>query len=226
MIGLVLCGGQSTRMGSDKGMLLHHSATWAQLAAHKLATLQVPVRFSVNSEQQLSYANAFAADLLIVDDDSLDLKGPLLGVLSAHLKHPKEDIFVLACDMPLMDATVLQQLVDQLTKEPQYQAVNFSNKSEGGNSMGVVGDDTDQGGKKETRYEAYIFTNNNEPEPLCGIYTSVGLAKILAMHQAGELKKFSMKFMLSQLTVSAIPVGENQVKYFQNFNAHAALNGL
>ncbi len=194
MLGLILCGGESKRMGSDKGMLQYEGITWAELAADKLTALKIPVQFSVNKMQQTGYAAVVSPAVLMADDDSLGLKGPLLGLMSAHVKNPSEDIFVLACDLPLIDVSVLQQLYALCTKEPQY--------------------------------ESYIFTNNNEPEPLCGIYRAVGLAKIYALHQVGELKKFSMKFMLSQLSVCSIPVQEFQLKYFENFNAHATLSGL
>lgn len=72
--------------------------------------------------------------------------------------------------------------------------------------------------------EAYIFTNDNEPEPLCGIYTAKGLLKIAALQKENKLLKHSMKFILSQLTVHSIALNEKQKKYFRNFNAHAEFN--
>ncbi len=74
--------------------------------------------------------------------------------------------------------------------------------------------------------EAYIFTNENEPEPLCGIYTAKGLLKIAALQKENKLLKHSMKFILSQLSVYSIALNDNQKKHFRNFNAHAELNGL
>jgi molybdopterin-guanine dinucleotide biosynthesis protein A len=194
MIGLILCGGQSTRMGSDKGLLLHQTNSWAQMAADKLLALQIPVHFSVNYQQLDTYANIVSPVLFITDNDSLNIKGPLLGVLSAHVKCKNEDLFILACDLPLMDMTILKQLLDNYNQQQHF--------------------------------DAYIFTNNNEPEPLCGIYTASGLAKINTLYSNGELKKFSMKFILSQLAVCTLPIKEDELKYFQNFNAHAILNGL
>lgn len=35
--------------------------------------------------------------------------------------------------------------------------------------------------RKNEGNEAYIFTNDNEPEPLCGIYTAKGLLNIAAL---------------------------------------------
>ena len=75
-------------------------------------------------------------------------------------------------------------------------------------------------------YDAFVFTNDGETEPLCGIYRANALASIMVLHKAGLLLKHSMKFMLQQLKVFSLPLKEEQKKYFRNFNAHAQLNGL
>jgi molybdopterin-guanine dinucleotide biosynthesis protein A len=36
MIGLVLCGGQSSRMGTDKDFIKSEDKTWVQTAANKI----------------------------------------------------------------------------------------------------------------------------------------------------------------------------------------------
>jgi hypothetical protein len=47
MIGLILCGGQSSRMGMDKGLLQFNGISWAQSAANKMAELNIPVYLSI-----------------------------------------------------------------------------------------------------------------------------------------------------------------------------------
>ena len=194
MLGIILCGGQSSRMGSDKGLLKLQANTWAQTAIDKLSVLNIPIKISVNSQQYPEYKLVFQSTDLITDNITLSLKGPLLGVLSAHQQFPREDLFVLACDMPLMDPSLLQILYSQYLQEPSFQA--------------------------------YIFTNDGEPEPLCGIYNATGLATIMDMFVSGGLNKNSMKFMLDQLKTLLIPATDGQKKFFRNFNAHAELNGL
>jgi molybdenum cofactor guanylyltransferase len=51
MLGIVLCGGQSSRMGTDKGLMVNEARTWAQTAVDKLTTLLIPVKISVNEKQ-------------------------------------------------------------------------------------------------------------------------------------------------------------------------------
>jgi molybdopterin-guanine dinucleotide biosynthesis protein A len=110
MIGIILCGGQSLRMGSDKGLLKLEAKTWAQTAIDKMISLNIPVKISVNDKQYEDYAAVFPEHNLIKDNFSLSVKGPLLGVLSCHINYPDDDLFILACDMPLMEASLLKEL--------------------------------------------------------------------------------------------------------------------
>ena len=55
MIGVVLCGGQSTRMGSDKGLMKYKSFSFAELAISKLAEFIEQVVLSVNAAQYISF---------------------------------------------------------------------------------------------------------------------------------------------------------------------------
>jgi molybdenum cofactor guanylyltransferase len=105
---------------------------------------------------------------LIVDNAELGLAGPLLGVLSAHVRFPNEDLMVLACDSPNMNQSVLEKLQEE----------NLKNNDS----------------------EAFVFKFAEQVEPLCGIYTSKGLAKILALYQTKNLTKHSMTYVLEQFT--------------------------
>jgi molybdopterin-guanine dinucleotide biosynthesis protein A len=193
MIGLILCGGQSSRMGTDKGLLATAATTWAQAAAGKLAALKLPCYLSVNNAQYARYATHFDSSTLIRDNNTITVHGPLQGVLSVHIEFPKEDLFILACDMPLMEISVLQQLFDS---------------------------------SKKHAADAYVFTNDGNFEPLCGIYTAAGLAHIIQLLKSNSLLKHSMKYTLEHLSVCTIALRPEQKQYFRNFNAHADLNGL
>ena len=112
MLGVVLCGGASLRMGRDKGLLSSADGSWAQLMLEKLQTLGMTAALSVNKSQFEQYTTAFPQVELIVDNDALPVKGPLAAVLSIHIKYPGEDLLITACDMPLMDPVVLKELYD------------------------------------------------------------------------------------------------------------------
>src|SRR5205085_3518838 len=108
------------------------------------------------------YQTVFSPQQLITDNESLLLKGPLCGVLSAHLQFPQEDLVVLACDMPLLETSLVKELITHCQ-------LHMEN-------------------------DAFIYTNDGEPEPLCGIYRSRGLGHILSLYRSGQLVKHSMKF--------------------------------
>lgn len=110
LLGLVLCGGKSSRMGTDKGQLLKGGCTWAAHMSTRLESLGLKTYLSVNSGQQEGYSRIFSAGVLI--PDRVDVKGPLAGLLSAHQRFPESDIFVLPCDMIDVEAPVLQRLLE------------------------------------------------------------------------------------------------------------------
>jgi molybdopterin-guanine dinucleotide biosynthesis protein A len=128
-LGLVLCGGKSSRMNSDKGLLVYDHQTWARIAVTKLESLGIPVRISVNINQIKAYALLFDKTLLLEDNEQLDIKGPLIGILSAHKMYPDKDIFVLACDMLLMKTVHLEELVEFEIKNPSNDVYLFKNSN-------------------------------------------------------------------------------------------------
>ena len=130
MTGIILCGGKSARMGVDKGRIEDKGVAWAQTAFNKVTSLGLPVVLSVNPEQFNAYSSAFDESKLIIDNNDLQLKGPLLGVMSAHLKYPSEDLLVLACDIPFMDILLLQKLKDQYQLDASVDAIIYTNNGE------------------------------------------------------------------------------------------------
>ncbi|MFT2010682.1 molybdenum cofactor guanylyltransferase [Pontibacter sp. 13R65] len=120
LVGVVLCGGQSTRMGSDKGLLKRGDTIWAKLVASKLEQLSVPVVVSVNFTQVANYANHFALPELVIDEAGIGLEGPLKGILSVHQQYPTDNLLLLACDMIDMEPATLQELVMAYEQEPGH----------------------------------------------------------------------------------------------------------
>src|SRR4030095_3736406 len=113
MKGLILCGGKSSRMGTDKGLLKQDELTWTEIAAQKLAYLDLPILVSINAQQLPEYSSLFKPDQLILDRYDLNIGGPLIGLLSAHLQFPQQDLFVLACDMRDISLNLLQNLYNK-----------------------------------------------------------------------------------------------------------------
>jgi len=119
LLGLVLCGGESRRMGQDKGLMLKDGVPWALHVGEKISRLGISVEYSVNSRQYSSYTAVIPEEWLITD--ALDLPGPLNGLFTAHGRHPDRDILLLACDMLDMDAATLEMLIGCYSGEGGYE---------------------------------------------------------------------------------------------------------
>jgi len=106
--GLVLAGGRSERMQTDKGQLRYGPTGREQraVAADLLAEVCQDVVVSVRAEQ----AAELPAGLVPLPDTFLGL-GPLGGILSAFRSDPNAAWLVLACDLPYLTAEVLRALV-------------------------------------------------------------------------------------------------------------------
>lgn len=106
--GLVLAGGRSERMQTDKGALRYHAADQRQHTAALLAPYCAEVRVSCRPEQ----AAGLPAGLAALPDTFLHL-GPLGGLLSAFQADPNAAWLVLACDLPFLTTATLDFLVQQ-----------------------------------------------------------------------------------------------------------------
>lgn len=113
LLGVVVCGGQSKRMGRDKGLIEKDGQTWAQLALERLQTLQIQVVLSINETQLEKYAAIFDRSMLIVDNQNVG--GPMNGLLSVHSAYPNGDLLLLACDMIEMKQEILHGLAKAYT---------------------------------------------------------------------------------------------------------------
>jgi len=126
MTGVVLSGGQSKRMGTDKGMIITESKSWVNLAFEKLDGLCKQVVVSVNPSQLPVYTEYVEANL-VPDDPSIQVNGPLHGLLSVHTKFPAEDLLVLACDMVGMHSMVLENLIESQLSQPGFEMYVYNN---------------------------------------------------------------------------------------------------
>ena len=115
LLGVVLCGGESRRMGRDKGLIQNTHRPWALLMGDKLLAHHLPIVYSINQRQTDSYAALISPDQLIVD--AAEWSGPLNGLLSVHRRFPANDLLLLACDMPDLDAATIDRLIDTYASE-------------------------------------------------------------------------------------------------------------
>ncbi len=118
---VILCGGLSTRMGSDKGLILTpEGLTWAQKLDKICKGLLIDTILSINKGQQQAYLNYFPSHKLIID--IYTQIGPLGGLLSIHNSFPNHDLLVLSCDMQALDESIVHYFLSQHTFLGEYDA--------------------------------------------------------------------------------------------------------
>ena len=105
--GLVLSGGKSTRMGTDKGLIAYHGIPQRDYLYQMLEKICDKTFLSIRKEQETEISSTFNT---IIDEDVF--KGPFNGILSAHKKYPDVAWLVLACDLPLIDEKSLRELIE------------------------------------------------------------------------------------------------------------------
>ncbi|MBO9699343.1 MAG: molybdenum cofactor guanylyltransferase [Sporocytophaga sp.] len=108
VLGVVMAGGLSSRMGQDKGLLKDTCHTWVENAFAKLNQLPMEVIVSINEKQKLPYSALFHPELLIVDKNIVE--GPLNGILTVHSHIPSKDLFLLACDVRDISTDLLSKI--------------------------------------------------------------------------------------------------------------------
>lgn len=126
--GLVLSGGESRRMGRDKGLIEENSVTWVARAGELLQLAGLPVAVMIRKSQQEAYASVIPAGFELLHDQDIAAGGPLRGLLSFHRLRPGVDVLALPCDMPKLSVALLTDLITFYKDEPEHQAWVYESK--------------------------------------------------------------------------------------------------
>jgi molybdopterin-guanine dinucleotide biosynthesis protein A len=103
---LILAGGESSRMKSDKFLLKYHGVEQFKRLQKMFDELNLQTFLSCN-ENQNSIENVVVRK--IVDDEIYKDAGPLTGILSAF-DQLQSDLLIVGCDYPLLTTEHLQIL--------------------------------------------------------------------------------------------------------------------
>lgn len=101
--GLVLAGGKSVRMGTDKGQLDFYGKSQRDVAIELLAKNKLKTYLSVREEQEVSIAHK-------ITDKFIGL-GPFGAICSAFQQNPDVAWLVIATDLPFLNNEVIQLLL-------------------------------------------------------------------------------------------------------------------
>lgn len=120
--GLVLCGGESKRMESDKALLKYSNEMQWKKISRMLKPFCDEVAFSVNDAQGKNWALK-EEGIFIIDEERFKNNGPLTGLLSANEKFPNAGFFVVGIDYPYLETLHLVTLFN--AREENFDAVCF-----------------------------------------------------------------------------------------------------
>ena len=120
--GIILAGGKSSRMGTDKGFLSHNGKHFVQHSIDALKPLTSEIIIVSDHE-------AYDIFGLKRVTDNIKNAGPLAGICSG-LQHSKTEYnLILSCDIPLITSEVLKKLVDAVDSTSDIVQTESNGKS-------------------------------------------------------------------------------------------------
>ncbi|WP_243039862.1 NTP transferase domain-containing protein [Dyella sedimenti] len=125
LYGLLLSGGASQRMRQDKAALAYRGEPQLLRAWRLLQVATEQAFVSVRDNQRADPLRAALPQIV----DSYEAVGPVAGILSAQDRFPEAAWLVLACDLPLLGADTLRQLVD--ARDVGADATAFTSRHDG-----------------------------------------------------------------------------------------------
>jgi molybdopterin-guanine dinucleotide biosynthesis protein A len=109
--GIILCGGKSSRMQTNKALLKLKDKTVIEIVAVKLKSIFNQVLISSNDSNEYDFLN-----LPVVNDVFIG-KGPLAGIHSALKNSSTEKNFIISCDMPMISVELINYLIKLNTEK-------------------------------------------------------------------------------------------------------------
>ncbi len=98
-IALVVCGGQSSRMGTDKSMLRYYEKPQRYHVYDMAAAFCKEVYISCNTVQAKTIEDGYNS---ITDDKKFTDIGPMAALLTGADLFPEKNILIIGCDYPLL----------------------------------------------------------------------------------------------------------------------------
>jgi molybdopterin-guanine dinucleotide biosynthesis protein A len=119
LLGLLLAGGQSTRMKTDKAALSYGARPQLAEAFELLSRHVDRAWISVRADQ---VSEKLRAGFPQIVDGRLG-KGPIAGIIAAQARYPDAAWLVVACDLPRLDGATLVDLKSR--RDPRRLATAF-----------------------------------------------------------------------------------------------------
>ena len=123
---IVLCGGQSRRMGRDKGSMIIHDKP---MIKHILSTLNHNINEAIivlNDKERIGKYKKFIDTkdytyTITFAEDKIKNKGPMPGIMTGLEKITGNYALILPCDSPYVTQNYIQTIFNEIDKD--YQAI-------------------------------------------------------------------------------------------------------
>ena len=107
---IILAGGNSSRMGSDKGLVLLNGKPMIQYCIDTLESLNLPIIIVSNNKEYEKFGFPVYADVI-------PEKGPLGGIYTGLYYSKKDKNIVISCDTPFVSPRLLRLMIDKSSNE-------------------------------------------------------------------------------------------------------------
>lgn len=120
--GIILAGGKSSRMGTDKGLLKLNDSSFIE----KIASTLKPFVNEIIIVSDHKEHDAFGFKRI---EDFYKDAGPLSGLLSGLYKSKTQDNIILSCDIPFISEELIEQLVNNSSEEALINQIECEGKT-------------------------------------------------------------------------------------------------
>jgi molybdopterin-guanine dinucleotide biosynthesis protein A len=104
--GIILAGGKSSRMGTEKGLIIYKNKPFVEHIIEAMSPLVDNIIIISNNKTYESFGFKCYEDLI-------KNTGPLAGIYTGLRYSKTNNNLIVSCDIPLIKTVVLQKLIDQ-----------------------------------------------------------------------------------------------------------------
>ncbi|MBT3587148.1 MAG: molybdenum cofactor guanylyltransferase [Flavobacteriaceae bacterium] len=131
--GIILAGGKSSRMGTDKGFVLYKNKSFVQHIIEALQPLVDEIIIVSNNPDYDVFALRHRSenDFILIKrvGDLIENAGPLAGVYTGLDYSETENNLVISCDVPLINSETLTLLIDGIEDHTEVVQLESNGKS-------------------------------------------------------------------------------------------------
>ena len=107
---IILAGGRSRRMGSDKAFLLYRGRPFVSIIAQEMSKISNEIIVPIGKKDRREFESILRDDHTLIINDEYDFGTPMSGMLTAFNYITNQYAAVVACDLPLVKSEVISLL--------------------------------------------------------------------------------------------------------------------